>query len=85
MFICGDHRDSTPTKLKCESDAFSYNHYTFKADLIPLSFMVADVKHTLILCTELFRSLWTWLGITHLQLTPSFLSLFLFKIYLFLN
>lgn len=51
MFICGDHRDSTPTKLKCESDAFSYNHYTFKADLIPLSFMVADVKHTLILCT----------------------------------
>lgn len=54
MFIYGDHRDSTPAKLECESEVFSYNH-TFKADLIPLSFMVADVKHTLILCTELFR------------------------------
>lgn len=39
--------------------------------------MVADVKHALILCAELFRSPWTGLCIIHLLLTPSFLFLFL--------
>lgn len=86
MFICGDHRTGTPTRLQCESEVFSYNHYTFKADSIALSFMVADVKHTLILCAELFRSLWTYLYIIHLQLTLSFLSFVLFNfIFLKLN
>lgn len=48
--------------------------------------MVADVKHTLILCAELFRSLWTYLYIIHLQLTLSFLSFVLFNfIFLKLN
>lgn len=38
--------------------------------------MVVDVKHTLILCAELFRSLWTCFCVIHLQPMLSFLFLF---------
>lgn len=39
-----------------------------------LSFMVADVKHTLILRAELFRSLWT--SVCIINLLPPFLGFF---------